>query len=120
MFGCEVARFREVLVEAERLDKRIVPNQFRRPLIGVAAKKTVETLESQSQRPLFERPRTRTFTARDQMPFADRQRAPPGVTQQSWERGRRARNACGIARMRGGQIGEETHADRIVVAAGQQ
>lgn len=109
-----------VLGSGGRLDEGVVPEQFWRPLVGVAAKKAVEAFESRTQRPVFERPGAGTFAARDQMPFAHRQRAPARVTQHAWQGGRRARNPRGVARIRRRQVGEEPHADRVMVAAGQQ
>ena len=68
VFGQMIARaFR-------RIDEMIVLHEQRRPLVGLAAKKAVISLEAHAERPMIEGARRRVGGVWGEVPFAERDR----------------------------------------------
>ena len=108
------------LERAGRLDMRIVEHEFRRVLIRLRIQKPVETIEAARERPAIERPCRAALRQRRHVPLADHVIAIAVRTQHFGERARLLRDLPAIARKAGIEIGEAPHADRMMVAPGQQ
>ena len=105
---------------AGRIDVTVVPDQFRAPMVGIAAQESVRVLEALTERPVPERPRSRSLVARGEVPLTNLERGialgtknlgeGPGL---GWDPGR-------IAREVHRQVGQHAHPNAMVVATADQ
>ena len=94
--------------------------ESRVPLVGLGAHKTVEVLEAASGGPLVERPHRAGLPHRNLVALAELGRA-VAVEQQGLGDGRCVVRADRVVPGRGrGNLGDPSHADRMVVPGGQQ
>ena len=98
----------------------VVLHQVRRPVVGVTLQEAVVPLEAEPERPAVERPRRRALAAGHEVPLPDRERVVPLVAQHPRQRRGRLRHPAGVSGKRHGEVGEESHADRVVVAPGHE
>ncbi len=109
-----------LLGRARRRDEPVVSHQLGGPLIGVTPVESVEVLEAHGERPALERAGRGLLPARRQVPLAHGERAVAGVAEYT----RQCRGARRDARVVAGEahrdVGEEAHAHRVVIAAGEQ
>ena len=103
-----------------RLDVVVVADQLRRPLAGLGAEEAVVLLEADAQRPPVEGTRGGGLRARHQVPLPDRHGVVAGVLEQPRHRRGAARDASGVAGEAESRLLGDAHADRVVVATGEQ
>ena len=105
---------------ARRIDEVVVAHELGGPLVGIAGEEAVVALEPEAEGPALERTRRTLLPARGQVPLPDCERVVTGVAQDPRQRARRSRDASVVAGKPRRDVGEEAHADRVVVAAGQE
>ena len=117
----------EVLVERVALLGRagrghalVVLHERGLELVGDGVEEPVVALESAAERPLVVRPDRGDLVGRGDVPFADRERAVTGIAQDLRERARVDRNRAALARKTAVGVRDDRHADRVVVAPGEQ
>ena len=118
---------RQVVVEVVALLRRLVGLDRRRalvergiPLVGLAAEEAVEVLEAHPGRPLAVRAHRARLPDRDLVALAELRRAVAVELEDLGQRRGRVRPDRVVARRGGGELGDVAHADRVVVAAGEQ
>ena len=103
------------------LDRGRAAVEGRRVLVGLAAEESIEVLEAAAAgRPGLERPDRAGLPDRDLVAFAELRRRVAVEPQHLRERSRRLRPDRCVARCGRGDLGDRAHADRVVVAPGQQ
>ena len=105
-----------VLRRPGRVDVVVVGHEVRSPLVGVALQEAVVALEAEPERPVVEGSRRRAVVAGDEMPLPDGQGPVARVAQDAGQRGGGLGDAGRIAGIGHRDVGEETHADRMMVA----
>ena len=109
------------LFDASRgLDRTIVADQFRVELVGFAAEKAIEPFEALCERPVVKWAGRRALGAGRDVPFAGGERGIAHVAQHACHRRCPPRQAAAHVRESGVEVGDETHSDRVVIAARQQ
>ena len=102
------------------LDVVVVQGELRMPLAGLALQETIEAIEAALQRPLVEGARGRGFEGRGQVPLAGRESVVALQPQHLGQRAGTARDAPAHTRKAQVPVGQPAHADRVVVAPGEQ
>src|SRR5262249_21232003 len=97
-----------------------VLEQRRMPVVCIAAKKTVEILEAQADRPLVERPCRTLLPVRNQMVLAEPRGVVAVVYKNVADRAGTPRNDGVIAGIAGGKFRDVAEADAVMVASGEQ
>ena len=104
-----------------RLNRRGALIQRRVPLVVLAADESVEVLEpATAGRPRGERPRRAGLPDRHLVALAELSGRVTIELQRQRQRRLGVRQHRGVARCRGGGLGDVAHADRMMVAAGEQ
>ena len=110
-----------LLGRARRVDVVVVAHEVGRPLVGVALEEPVVALEAEAERPPVERTRVGALARRHEVPLPDRERV---VARRRAAAAAASPPTSGCARCSPGtpigHVGEEAHAHRVVVAAGEQ
>ena len=109
-----------VVGRPRRLDEPVVGDEVGRPLVGVAVQEPVVALEAEPEGPVVERAGRALLPAGGEVPLADRERVVARVAQQPGHPGGRPRDAPVVAGEPDGQVGDEAHADPVLVAPGEQ
>ena len=110
-----------LLGAAPRLHRRRALVDRRIPLVGLAADEAVEVLEATAaRRPRVERSHRARLVHRHLMALAELRRRVAVQLERLGQRRRRVGPHAGVARSRRGDLGDATHAHRVVVAARQQ
>ena len=102
------------------IDRMVVVVELGHELVGLALLKAIEAIEAATERPLIVGPGRRGLFHRRQMPFADRKRGIAGRAQHLGKRGSAARDRAGAVGIAGVPVRQATHADRMVIAPGEQ
>jgi len=106
---------------AGRVDELVVAHEeVGGPLVGVGPEEAVVVLEPETGGPAVERPRRGHLPPGREVPLPDREGVVAGVAQQARDGGRGAREVGGVAGELHRHLGHEAHADRVVVAPGEQ
>ena len=98
----------------------VVVDQVRIEVVGERVEEAVEALEAAPERPLVVRSGGARLVDRREMPLADAHRVVAVGLQDLGERRRLLRDVAALARKAAVGVGEERHADAVVVAAGEQ
>ena len=110
-----------LLRRAIGLDRGRAVVDRRRVLVRLPADEAVEVLEAAAAgRPVLERPHRARLPHRHLVALAELRRRVAVELQRLSQRCRRVRAQRVVARRRGGDLGDPAHADRVVVAPGQQ
>ena len=99
---------------------RIVEHEFGRVLIRLRVEKSVEPIEPSRERPAIERPGRAALGQRRDVPLAEHVIAIAVRAQHFGERARLLRDLAAIAGEAGIEIGQTPHADRMMIAPGQE
>ena len=109
-----------LLRRARRLDRMVVRIELRRELVGLALQEAVVAVKPARQRPLIEGTSDRRLLHRRQVPLADRE---GGIAVRPQHLGNGAGalgHRAGAVRKAGVPVREPAHADRVMIAPGQQ
>ncbi len=98
----------------------VVAIELRRELVGLALQEAVVAVEPARQRPLVEWASDRRLFHRRQVPLADDEGRIAVRPQHLRDRAGALRHRAGAVRKAGVPVGEPAHADRVMVAPGQQ
>ena len=109
-----------VLGICRHLERDRVLVQGRGVLVGLTGQEAVEVLEARTGGPAVERAQRTRLEGRHLMTLAELGRRVAVEPQDLGQRSRRVRSHRCVARCGGGEIGHRPHADRVVVATGQQ
>ena len=120
LVGQVLAQVIALLGPARRLDVVIVTDQVGGPVIGVALQEAVVALEPEAERPRVEGAGRRALPAGGEMPFADGHGRVARVAQQAGESGGRLGQSGVVAGKAQRDVGQEPHADGMVVAAREE
>ena len=120
LIGQILAEVVALLWPAGRLDIVVVTDQIGRPVVRVPLQEPVVALETEAERPGREGTGSRALPARGEVPLADRHRRIAGVAQEAGQRGRRLGESGVVAGEAQGDVRQEAHPHRMVVAAGEE
>src|SRR5262249_37568274 len=115
-FGEVIALLRRL----RRIDRMVVVVELGDELVGLALDEAIVAVEAAAERPLIVWTRSRRFLHRRQMPLADREGRIARWTQLLGERRRALGDGAGAIRKARVPVAQAAHADRMVIAAGEQ